>query len=453
LDLNKPQKRMLLKFSAYGFLKNLQFFDPFMLLFFTEAKGLSYTQFGALIAVREISVMILEIPTGIIADVTGRRRAMMIAFGSYILSFAVFTAADSFWLFVPAMILFGAGEAFRSGTHKSMIMQHLDLEGLSDQKVHYYGRTRSASRLGSAAVALLAAAVVYWAGYEAIFAATIVPYVLGFALMMSYPAELDGDRKKRARLRDLVQHTGESFREIWHTPQLKRVLCNAAVFNAFFRVAKDYLQPILKAAALSLPLLAVGASANGRAAVLIGPVYFAVHLNAFASSRASGRLADRVGHLGTTLNVLYRVFAALCVAAGCVLILSETTSNTALHYSMLGLAGLIMFLFYTLYNLRRPVVTGFLSDLTDKQRRATVLSVQSQFRALVAALLAPALGFVADNGPHLVRSVSSHALGFSPFVFLLAGLVLFVAEPALRLKQHRVPEEDEQEATAGAAEP
>jgi len=63
---------MLFKFSAYGFLKNLRFFEPFLYLFFLE-NGLSYFQIGILISVREIFVNLFEIPSGAVADLTGRR--------------------------------------------------------------------------------------------------------------------------------------------------------------------------------------------------------------------------------------------------------------------------------------------------------------------------------------------------------------------------------------------
>jgi hypothetical protein len=56
------------KFSAYGFFKNLRFFDPFLLLFFLE-KGLGYGQVGLLYAVKEISVNLLEVPSGMLADI------------------------------------------------------------------------------------------------------------------------------------------------------------------------------------------------------------------------------------------------------------------------------------------------------------------------------------------------------------------------------------------------
>jgi len=286
MDLNQSQKAMLFKFSAYGFLKNLRFFEPFLLLFFTVEKGLSYTQFGALVAVREIAVYVLEIPTGIIADVTGRRRTMVLAFTSYLMAFAVFSLTNSFWAFVPAMILFGAGEALRSGTHKSMIMQHLDLEGLSGLKVHYYGITRSWSRMGSAISALLAGCVVFLArSYQTVFLASMAPYVLGLFLMYTYPRELDGKVEGRFSLAALGHHTADSFRAIWRTREVTKVLLNAATTNSFFKVAKDYLQPILKGAAVALaagtPLLAFAKTDEQRTAVVIAIVYSIAHLNEF----------------------------------------------------------------------------------------------------------------------------------------------------------------------------
>jgi MFS family permease len=85
---------MLVKFSLYGFLRNLRFFEPLLLLYFTVSKGLSYTLFGTLITVREVvrevGIYILEVPTGILADVTGRRRAMVLSFSAYLASFALF---------------------------------------------------------------------------------------------------------------------------------------------------------------------------------------------------------------------------------------------------------------------------------------------------------------------------------------------------------------------------
>ena len=105
---------MLFRFCLYGFLKNQQYYDLFFFLAFLE-KGLSYTMIGTLIGFREICVSLMEIPTGAIADVLGRRRSMIASFLAYIGSFALFGAyigsftvgglSVPFWTLFVAMFL------------------------------------------------------------------------------------------------------------------------------------------------------------------------------------------------------------------------------------------------------------------------------------------------------------------------------------------------------------
>ena len=183
------------KFCTYGFLKNLRFFEPFLILFFVET-GLTYLQIGTLYAVREISTGILEIPTGIVADSLGRRRTMICSFISYVLSFLIFFCSGKYLLFIPAMILFSFGEAFRTGTHKAMIFAYLVIKGWDDQKVHYYGHTRSWAQIGSAISSLIAAYIVFYSGsYSHIFLYATIPYVVDLFLIITYPKELDGTKR------------------------------------------------------------------------------------------------------------------------------------------------------------------------------------------------------------------------------------------------------------------
>ncbi len=70
---------MLARFSLYGFLKNQRYFEPFLLLAFLE-KGLTFFDIGLLIAFREVTVVLLEIPSGAVADVYGRRYFMVLSF-------------------------------------------------------------------------------------------------------------------------------------------------------------------------------------------------------------------------------------------------------------------------------------------------------------------------------------------------------------------------------------
>ena len=133
---------MLFRFSLYGFLKNQRYFEPFLVLALLE-KGMSFFAIGGLIAFRELATNLFEIPSGSIADLLGRRRAMLVSFGAYLLSFVLFWLAQQpVWLW-PAMLLFSVGEAFRTGTHKAMIFEWLRQQGRTSEKTKVYGHTRS----------------------------------------------------------------------------------------------------------------------------------------------------------------------------------------------------------------------------------------------------------------------------------------------------------------------
>jgi len=402
------KKVMLFKFSSYGFLKNLRFFEPFLYLFFLE-NGMSFLQIGTLISIREISTLLLEIPTGIVADLTGRRRAMATAFASYIVSFSVFYYFSSFYLFIPAMFLFAIGEALRSGTHKSMIMAHLDDEDMSDKKVEYYGKTRSASRLGSAISAVLAGVIVYYfQSYNIVFLVTIVPYIFGFFLMLTYPKELEGDVSHK-QVMDIWDHIKNSFGQMIDNPGLGKMVVNASIYDSFFKISKDYLSPIVRTFATALPLLMFIGNPTQRTAILVGIVYFFVYMNSFISSRKSAALMKRVGDIAKALNVLFFVFAFAFLGVA-----------VFLQFDIVILSIVALFFFFGLYNLRKPMVVGYLGDRIEPDTRATLLSTHNQMRSIVGIIIAPILGFFAD-----VYGISA-TFAFGAGVLFVVGFLLYI---------------------------
>jgi len=151
---------MLTRFCLYGFLKNQQYFEPFLVLVLLD-KGLSFFEIGLLVAFREVTVNLFEVASGAVADVYGRRRAMITSFAAYIVSFLLFGLASSLLALFAAMFFFGIGEAFRTGTHKAMIFAWLRSQGREKERTAVYGRTRSWSKLGSALSVVLAAVFVF----------------------------------------------------------------------------------------------------------------------------------------------------------------------------------------------------------------------------------------------------------------------------------------------------
>lgn len=375
------------KFCMYGFLKNLRFFEPFLVLFFLE-QGMSYLQIGMLYAIREIAVNLLEIPTGIIADSLGRRKTMICSFLSYIISFFMFFFAPGFYTFSIAMVFFSFGEAFRTGTHKAMIFEYLNIKGWKNQKVYYYGHTRSWSQTGSAVSALIAAAIVFHNGsYRSIFAYSTLPYILDLLLMLTYPKELDG-RKSPVHGREIFTNLAsvtrefiESFKDI----NMIRAITNISAHSGFYAAMKDYLQPVLQAFALSLPVF-VSLMDTQRSALVIGVVYCIIYLLTSFGSRRSGSIAEKFRGLELPLNISLLAGFGMGILCGAFFSLELIPVSIVLYIAI-----------YVIQNIRKPMGVAYVSELMHTDILASALSAESQLTTLLTAAIAIALGFLADH--------------------------------------------------------
>ena len=409
-----PKDKQYYKFCLYGFLKNLKFFEPFLILFLLE-KGVTYVEIGSLYAIREIGINVLEIPSGFWADAIGRRRTMLTCFFFYILSFLIFYLFSSFLLFAIAMLCFAVGEAFRSGTHKAMIFTYLQMKGIAHLKVHYYGHTRSWSQMGSAVSAIGASLIVFYSGaYRYIFLCSIIPYLLDMLLIWSYPQALDGEKitQEKGKLwfafKKLLIQFWRSFRQA----ELFKAINNLSLYTGFYKAVKDYLQPILKNLALSLALFASFAEKE-RAAILIGIVYFIIHFISSYLSASSGAISERFSSHQKALNWTMLTGGILGLLCG-----------WWYQSGWLLLAVLAFVSIYLLQNLRKPIGVAFIADSIDTRIMASALSAQSQVKTVWAAIFAVALGFMVD-----MLGIGWALMGVSIALLLLTA-ILWLRPPA-----------------------
>ena len=399
---------MFPRFALYGFLKNLRFFEPFLILFFLQ-QGISYFQIGVLYAIREILTNLLEIPSGFLADIYGRKKSMLFSFSAYIVSFLIFTFASGFGSFVIAMFWFACGEAFRSGTHKALILSHLRLTGRLDERLNYYGHTRAASQAGSALNSLLAAALVFYTGnYRYIFLAAVVPHLLDLVNLASYPSELDDHCNSKENIKPFFKDYFASFLLIFQHSQNRRVFSNSSIFTGCFKASKDYLQPVLKAWALSLPILIIY-SKEQRSAVIIGIVYFGIYLLTVTSSLRAEKITSLFRSSKQAMNITFMIGAIML-----------SISGLTLHIRLPIIAILALVILFMLQNYRRPVNVHLLSESIPDNLMASGLSAETQLSTIITALFALILGYLADSfSVAIALTVSGVILGI---LYLLAKL-------------------------------
>jgi len=384
------------KFAIYGFLKNLRFFEPFLILFFRDI-GLSFFQIGILFTVRETVTNVTEIPTGILADSVGRRITMVFSMIAYIFSFTVFFFLNSYAWLIVAMSFFGLGESLRSGTHKSLILSYLRMNDWENKKVAYYGLTRSYSQMGSAINSLIAAFLVFFYGdYKIVFLAALIPYIINLINLATYPKAIDEEIRERKPQKHSFLSTFKSVDNI-------KIYLNSSLFDAFFKTVKEYLQPILASLALSLPFL-MDMNLEKRTSVVVGICYFFIYILTSYASKNSYRFVEKTKKISLALNVTF--------ITGMIMILMAGFFNA---FSINIIPVILFLIIFVLQNLRRPLNVSLISDIIPSEKLSTGLSIESQLKTIFIAAFSPILGFLADKID----------VGWALFAFSVLMLVLY----------------------------
>ena len=122
---------------------------PVLILYYT-VNGLNSTQIFTIQAAFHLAVLLLEVPSGYLADVIGRRQTLVLGAFFFPLGLAVYTAGRSFWAFILAEVVLAVSVSMRSGCDSAMIFDSLRQLGRQKEYKRFEGRSALVSRVGTA---------------------------------------------------------------------------------------------------------------------------------------------------------------------------------------------------------------------------------------------------------------------------------------------------------------
>ncbi len=385
---NAKYKNQINKFGFYGFLKNLRFFEPYLLYYLTIISGLTLFQVGILFSIREIIIYLFEIPSGVIADRYGKKTELVFCFIFYILSFSVFFVATEYYMFIIGMALFGFGEAFRSGTHKAMIMQYLDKNSITTTKSKIYGQTRSMSLLGSMTMSIISIVFIIWLPeIRYLFLLSIIPYIMDMVLIMSYPKYMNKSEAKQFKLKEFLKENYLSVKYALTNKPVRKLLLEASSYQAAFKSIKDYIQPILISITMGV-IIFTGFTLEDNLKIYIGLIYAVIYFVSSIASRNAHYVVKKFDNK-KTINAMWGLSGIIMIVL-------------AFFLKSIFMVFAIFLILYILLNIRRPLMVEQVGDTADPAKRASVLSVESQITSLLVAIFAPILGYIADRSMKLM---------------------------------------------------
>jgi MFS family permease len=326
---------------------------------------LDFKQIGILTAVKLISSNLFEVPTGVFADVVGRKTAVVISFFLYGLVMFGFANISVFWMFIALDILKALSNAFFSGSLEALVYDSL----LENKEENKYDKV-VANMESVAWVGLFLSAIIggylYYFWYRSPYIVQGVLY-LGAAIVALGLVEPKIDSQKY-KIAEAVKFNFVGFKELFANIKISQISIIFITMGAGYFVASEWLG-ISQAREYGMDSRGVG--------LLFGAGYI---ISAVAS-QFYPKLRKHFGAkklLVITAGVLLASFLLakwVGVIAGSALIIGRISSST------------------TFRNTRSSIING----LIGSKSRATTLSTLVLLSQLPMALMAYFMGDYIDS--------------------------------------------------------
>lgn len=372
---------------------------PVMVLLLTE-RGFSLGVIGAIGAVQGVTVFLLELPTGGLADALGRRPVLVAATAVDLIAVVVFVFAHTVWLLVIVRLLQGIYRALESGPLSAWYVDaalaadpRTDIEGGLSRATAVLGIAIAAGALaGGGLVALDPVPVVEALAVPLMLAAVlrVVEIVAQLRLMTEVrpPVGWSALRSSAAAVPSVVRGAVTMLR----SSRVLRCLVLVEVLWGFGMTAFETLLP---------PRLAEVVGGADRAAALLGPTSSAAWIASALGAAAVPWVTRRLGS---------------AVSAGVLRIVQGVT--VAAMGLAAGPAGVVVAYLatYWVHGASNPVHQALLHGQVGPERRATVLSANSMMSLSGGAVGGIVLGRLADT------------VGLTP-AMVVGAVVLALAAP------------------------
>ena len=386
--LKRGLEKNITKIYALDISSSFILVGPIIVLYMQE-RGLSFQEIMLLQSIFAFATFTLEVPTGYISDMLGRKKTLIIAQTIMVLSHLTYTFSTNFWHFLVGELLFALYFALISGTIDALIYDTLILLNKEHEYKKIKGNIHFFSFLAAATGAVVGSFLTPF-GLKFVFLINTINLIITplIALVLIEP-DISKKEFAKSSLKDVIKAAKKTF---FNGSNLKWVVLFSSVVYIFNQSVFWFYQPYLKLSGVDL--------------VYFGIIFASFQIIAAISSKFAYKIEARLNLIGS--------FILIALFTGGSLIL-------------MGLVVMpFSFIFIYMQQFVRAVKTIIVSDAINKQSsstfRATMLSVSSFLDKLLIAILMPILGYLEGvfsiKTTLIIMGVLSLILSFS-IIYLL----------------------------------
>ena len=327
------------------------------------ARGLSLAQIGIAEGVFHVASLLFEIPSGVISDVFGRKKSMILSQCMFILAAFLMAFSEGMMGICVSLVASAFGYNFASGTREALAYDSLKAAGQEEGYLAYSSMEYTIYRVGSAC-ATLCAGLALFLGYRR---ANLVDMGLSSICLLFCFRLKEVETEQRQFEGRLEARLLRCFRESAHFLTHNGRSLALMLFNSFCG----------SSSVLTAFFLQARLRSNGLSAAWLGPALFAITLGGAVGAKAVTAVAKWD----------YRSVAALCVLG----IAGGLALNLHTMPLVMILGGFLGNLFDDLLQVRTDAL---LNERFLSAQRATLVSVSSLTFSLVMILMSPLMGWL-----------------------------------------------------------
>ena len=359
---------------------------PIIVLFYKEC-GLDLADIFILKSVYSIAMVSLEIPTGYLADVWGRRNCLIAGCIFCFLGFTNYSISDTFTAFFLSEILLGFGQSLVSGADSALLYDTMLYYKKEDAYLKYEGRVTMVGNFSEAFAGIFSGLLAVYSLRFPFYAQSGIAFIgIPAAMALTEHAAKTRIKNSFANIVKIIQYSLFTNKELCYNIMFSGVIGAATLTMAWF------VQPLL--IELDTPTS------------WFGIIWTILNLTVGISALYSDKLDQRLGSLRMYAFILFFIVSGYIAVA--------------FNISYVGL--ICLFFFYIVRGFATPILKGYINQMTFSEMRATVLSIRNFIIRLIFATMAPFIGWLND-------SISlAFALQITALIIFVPGLIFLILQ-------------------------
>jgi MFS family permease len=364
MEKNIQLKRNISKNYLYILLQNIDFTRGIWMIYLAS-KGMSLTQLGLLETIFHLTSFTMEVPTGAVADIYGRRTSRIIGRVASLISVIILLMSHSFWMFAVSFIFTALSYNLESGAGDALVYDSLKEIGEDDQFMKVNGNKELFYQTAST-ISFLVGGFLAVKSYSVAFSLTIVIGIPTIIQSFTFvEPSIGAAQKEKSKDNIFIKQIKDSLKAIAKNPRIGTLIIFTQSIMAFCTCIFYYLQNYLKA--------------DGYNEASIGVIYAVSALVAAVTATQVHKIERKIKEQGILL--LIPIITVACIWG---------IAFSKYHYVLFIILMLTESIIYV-------AVSDYINKMIPSENRATILSFASMAFSFFMITLFPLIGVIGDR--------------------------------------------------------